>query len=318
MLIIYAHCYGSPHRLLIDSDVGLGKLYEPTKGIPADIDDAYAIVNALRSQQLKVAGITTVFGNTQLEAANHSLKTILELSGNEHIPWKSGATRASQSQEICPVGAKDAADFIAAQLSHSPAYILAIGPLTNIACLLMTHTEIASQIKEILVVMGQSVNTEFSINQVSVQDLNFESDVHAVKTVLNSKVPVSFFPFELTRVSLVQRKNLDNLPNQDQLVKFFKNSSINFIGHWNKLFSEDGFHPWDSAPVAYLKNPAWFKCEKRQMSLEYDHKTVKLIAKHSKDKKSHWSFCHSFTSKTSQKTFEDDVLNQIIQKPSQS
>ncbi|MFK7825405.1 MAG: nucleoside hydrolase [Oligoflexales bacterium] len=305
-------------RVLIDTDIGLGKLYKLEKEIPADIDDAYAIVNALRSSELHVAGITTVFGNTQLDSANQSVQTILKLSHNGEIPWMPGAAKAGKEKEPCHFGASRAADFIARKLKDSPAHLLAIGPLTNIACLLATHREVKPKIKEILVVMGQSIDTTFSINNISVQDLNFESDMSAVNTILKSKVPMSFFPFELTKKVLINRNRIVQMKSKDPLIDYFRKSSFDFITHWKSIFREDGFHPWDSAPVAYLKNPDWFRCEKRTMILDHKNGNEKLIAKTNNNHYTPWNFCYDFTTKGAKNSFEEDVLNKITQKPDQS
>ncbi|NRA45480.1 MAG: nucleoside hydrolase [Oligoflexales bacterium] len=305
-------------RLLIDTDVGLGKWHDKQKTSPADIDDAYAIINALRSTQIDIVGMTTVFGNTQVGSVDESVGSILKISKNEHIPWVSGAIEAGNKKKPCPIGANGAADFIASRLKHSPAYLLAIGPLTNIACMLASQPDLSKQIQGILVVMGQSENIEFSINNVTVQDLNFESDIHAAETLINSKVPMAFFPFELTRKSLVKRQAIEAMKSHDKLLRFFKKESIHFINHWYKVFKEDGFHPWDSAPVAYLKSPKWFKCEKREMLMERQGGKLKLLAKQKPNNLTPWNFCYDFANKNTMKKFEDEVLTKLIQKGDQS
>ena len=321
LLFFLLHSYQAPAknlRILIDSDIGLGKFYDPKKAIPADIDDAYAILNALHSPQLEVAGITTVFGNTQVEAANQSVQKILGLSKNSHIPWNSGAIESGKEKNPCPSGAKRAAESMAKSLQHSPAYILAIGPLTNISCMLATHKEVSSKINEVLVVMGQSTNIEFSINNIHVQDLNFESDILAAKTLLKSKIPMSFFPFELTKKILINHNRIRQINSRNTLVNYLRNSSFDFINHWHKVFKEDGFHPWDNAPVAYLKNPEWFRCEKRNMIIENKNGKIKLLAKSIRQGHTPWNFCYDFATKNSMNEFRDDVLDMIIQKTDQS
>src|SRR5437016_11669131 len=46
----------SPQKIIIDTDIG------------DDIDDAFAVVLALRSPELQILGISTAFGDTQVRA----------------------------------------------------------------------------------------------------------------------------------------------------------------------------------------------------------------------------------------------------------
>ncbi|MGH9104805.1 MAG: hypothetical protein ACRDZX_03015 [Acidimicrobiales bacterium] len=49
-------------RVWIDTD--------PAVGVPgADVDDGYALLQALRSPELEVAGVSTIFGNAPIEVA---------------------------------------------------------------------------------------------------------------------------------------------------------------------------------------------------------------------------------------------------------
>ena len=180
--LICVTSFASPNRIrvLIDSDIGLGQFHDLNESTPADIDDAYAIIHAIRSPKFDVAGITTVFGNTQVKAANQSVQKILKLNHLPQIQWQEGSARAISRKTPCPIGAEGAAKFMASRLEHSPAYLLAIGPLSNISCMLAKYNHVIPNIKGILVVMGQSLNTDFSINGVPVRDLNFESDLRAI------------------------------------------------------------------------------------------------------------------------------------------
>jgi hypothetical protein len=45
------------------------------------------------------------------------------------------------------------------------------------------------------------------------------------------------------------------------LQQFFYDSTIPWIDAWQKTFSEDGFHPWDSNAVWYAAHPEAFTCE---------------------------------------------------------
>src|ERR1700728_747491 len=65
-----------PQPVIIDSDIG------------DDIDDAYALALALRSPELKILGVTTTFGNTELRA--RLVDRYLQAVGRTDIPVAAG------------------------------------------------------------------------------------------------------------------------------------------------------------------------------------------------------------------------------------
>ena len=66
----------SPQLVIIDTDIG------------DDIDDAFALALALKSPELKVLGVTTTFGNTEMRA--RLLDRYLKAVGRSDIPVFAG------------------------------------------------------------------------------------------------------------------------------------------------------------------------------------------------------------------------------------
>ena len=62
----------SPQFVIIDTDIG------------DDIDDAFALALALKSPELKILGVTTTFGNTEMRA--RLLDRYLNAVGRSDIP----------------------------------------------------------------------------------------------------------------------------------------------------------------------------------------------------------------------------------------
>jgi purine nucleosidase len=60
-----------PRKILIDTDPG--------------VDDAFAILAALRAPELEVVGLTTVFGNTDVDTCALNGLRLVELEGNDYI-----------------------------------------------------------------------------------------------------------------------------------------------------------------------------------------------------------------------------------------
>jgi inosine-uridine nucleoside N-ribohydrolase len=75
-------------RLPVILDVDLG------------VDDACAVLLALRSPQLEVLGITTVFGNRQIERTNRNTLAFLEYIGRSDVPVAKGASKPLIKPEL--------------------------------------------------------------------------------------------------------------------------------------------------------------------------------------------------------------------------
>ena len=71
-----AKAVSSPQLVIIDTDIG------------DDIDDAFALALALQSPELKILGVTTTFGNTEMRA--RLLDRYLKAVGRSDIPVFAG------------------------------------------------------------------------------------------------------------------------------------------------------------------------------------------------------------------------------------
>ena len=67
-----------PKKIIIDTDPG--------------IDDTIAITTALRSSEVEIIGLTTVFGNAFGEITAQNALRLVELEGNDHIPVARGSS----------------------------------------------------------------------------------------------------------------------------------------------------------------------------------------------------------------------------------
>ena len=80
----------SPIPLLIDTDVALGVEHE---GRPRDIDDGFAVVEAINVPDIELLGVTTVYGNAPHAAVHRVAKDIVALKAVD-VPVVAGATEA--------------------------------------------------------------------------------------------------------------------------------------------------------------------------------------------------------------------------------
>lgn len=180
-------------KIIIDTDIG------------DDADDALALCLALKSPELEVAGITTVFRNTAARAK--IAVSLLRMMGRDDIPVYAGLGRPLvQPADVNAVpiqlfeDMKDlpycrelgAVDYLYQTLSQAqdPITLVAIGPLTNIAMLLQTHPEVSNKIQE-LVIMGGAFYMHYT-------EWNILCDPEAAHIVFSSGVPVRAIGLDVT------------------------------------------------------------------------------------------------------------------------
>src|SRR6266436_3315110 len=185
----------SPFRVIIDTDPG--------------VDDALALLLAMRSPELKIEAITAVAGNVPLELTLPNALRMVEIAGRTDIPVAAGAkgpllrrlvTAAYAHGEnglegavfpeptIKPV-ADPAAQVIRQIVRKYPGEVtlLPIGPLTNIASALNLDSELAGMVRGI-VMMGGSLSGG---NITPAAEFNVYVDPEAARIVFQSGVPIT-------------------------------------------------------------------------------------------------------------------------------
>ncbi|HMB67355.1 MAG TPA: nucleoside hydrolase [Candidatus Bathyarchaeia archaeon] len=188
------------------------------------IDDALALILALRSPELEVIAITAVSGNVTAEQATLNGLRVVDLLNRGDVPVARGmanplvrdAVRATSFHGKDGLGdshlplsrirraEKNALDTISEELTSSKRRDLSIictGPLTNIAALLTSFPESAKMIKEFVIMGGAYGVTEYGVGNVtSVAEFNIYADPEAAKIVFESRVPLEAVGLDVTMI----------------------------------------------------------------------------------------------------------------------
>lgn len=200
------------------------------------IDDAIAILLALRCPELHVLGLTTVAGNRSLPIVTDNAARVLALGGiapgglpihagargplartarpgDEPIHGADGLGDAALPTVEWPLPGTHAVDWLEAEVRARPGEltVIALGPCTNIALLLQRLPD-PGLVREI-VVMGGSVWT--AGNTTPAAEFNFFSDPEAAHYVLQSGAAVRLVGLNVTRRALLTAAAAERLAAGD-------------------------------------------------------------------------------------------------------
>lgn len=245
-------------NLIIDTDVALGVWHE---GRPRDIDDGFAIVEAINNPDINLLGVTCVYGNGPIDEVYRVARELVALKQIDTPVMKGASVHIDTSSDT-----NEAVEFLADKLRKQRCTIAAIGPLTNIAILLQHHPELIGNIDELVIVAGRSNGADFYIGAAGpVHDFNFEQDVTATERVLSSGIPTVLMGFELTSQVCITHADLETIrQNPSPTAQYFYDNSLAWCDYWTRTFPvDDGFHPWDSATIAWLLDRSMFQYESR-------------------------------------------------------
>ncbi len=249
-------------KIIIDTDPGQ--------------DDALAILLAFASPELDVLGITAVAGNVPLALTELNARKICELAGRsdakvfagadrplmrplitaEHVHGKTGLDGPDLPEPAMPLQTQHAVDFIIETLRNEEAgsvTLCALGPLTNIAHVLIRAPELASHIREI-VLMGGGFFEGGNITPTA--EFNIYVDPQAAQIVLQSGVPVAILPLDVTHKALTTARRVDRFRAMGTrsgdacvaLLEFFERFD-------EEKYGRDGGPLHDPNVIAYLLKP---------------------------------------------------------------
>jgi purine nucleosidase len=185
-------------------------------------DDAIALLLALASPEVELAGVTTVAGNQTVEKTTANALRVLEFAGRE-VPVARGADRplfrdrfvadyvhgetGLDGPDLPPAAgatvAQHAVDFLAANVAGTT--LVATGPLTNVALLLALHPE---AVPERIVLMGGAIGEG---NVTPAAEFNIWADPEAARRVFESGIDVTMVGLDVTHRALVTAAHAERL-----------------------------------------------------------------------------------------------------------
>jgi len=237
-------------------------------------DDAVALLLAVGSEAIDLRAVTTTFGNCSVDDATRNALQVLTLAGATQVPVARGAsgglagdstlgnyvhgasgldgpTLPEPGFEIDP---RTAPDLMRAVLMEStePVTIVATGPITNVARLLVGAPECRESIREVIFMGG---STERG-NHTPTAEFNVYADPEALDVVLQSGLPIRMVGLNLTHQALATREVVQRMAAMDHIVGQTCSAWMGFFGaSYHRIWEFDAPPVHDPCTVAALIDP---------------------------------------------------------------
>lgn len=248
------------------------------------IDDAVALMIAVKSKKLDIKLITTDLGNVNAEQSAKNTLNVLELINAPQIPvsfgegkcYKLERARVSVHGNDGLGGYKfdenprkilegDAVENMYKTLmaSDEKITIICISPTTNIAKLVSTHKDCLEKIERIVIMVGTI--EKVADGEIPYPEFNCAGDPEACEEVLKSGVKIEIVPMEMGHTAYLDWQDV------------FKTKNTNFVGSvfeyifrsYKDRHVKNGIATHDGCAIAYVTNPELFETKPVYAEVKY-------------------------------------------------
>lgn len=276
-------------HIIIDTDPG--------------VDDALALILALRSPELQVEAITTVNGNVCVSQCTENTLRVLEILGlPEPPPVMQGADRPLRREPFpsASIHGRDglgeisflknrsgkkkyspprlrpitryAPEVICELASRHPRglTIVTLGPLTNIALALTLEPALPRHVKEIIT-MGGAYSVPGNVTPAA--EFNFFCDPEAAQQVIASGIPITLVGLDVTRIARLSRHSLVNATKRrTRLNQFLQDATAHVMDFYCEREGYHGCSVHDALAMMVAIDPSFVGTKRVHVEVETEGK----------------------------------------------
>ena len=251
------------------------------------VDDAVALLCALKLDKLAIRGISSVAGNVEHAKTFKNCRNVLAYAGREDIKVYPGAIKPMcvELDDASEVHGKDGlggvvipdspaeketmhawdAIYEAAKKEGGKLQIVAVGPLTNIANAIISHPDLKDMIERILIMGGAAVGG----NATMAAEFNIYADPHSAETVMQSGIPVVMFGLDVTVDAYLDSRDIQDIRDfNTKISKFFVDVVQSNLNFYIKNYKREILCIHDACPLIYLQYPEIFTGQKAGVYVE--------------------------------------------------
>ena len=282
-----------PKRVIFDTDPG--------------VDDAMALFFLLRSPELELDAVTTIYGNVDTDQATRNALILLDVAGRPDVAVARGADRPllrerrtggsrvhgdnglggvdlpTPSREA---GGRRAAELLVERTLASPGEItlIAVGPLTNLALAVRLAPEIAAAVQEVIV-MGGALAVPG--NTTPVAEANIANDPEAARIVFHAGWPLTLVGLDVTLQAVMTPAEVEAIRAAGHPDGAFIHAVSRHYGeHYARRSGRAGFPMHDSAAVLYAIDPGYFRTER--WYVDVDTQSDRAFGQTMADRRGQW------------------------------
>ena len=256
-------CGAHATTVWIDTDVSIGSPFR-------EVDDAFALVLAFHSPEIRIAGLSTTYGNAPLGQTTRAARDLVQRFGRsagltvDHV--FAGAGSASDRGRR-----SGASDALAAVLQKQKVTYIALGPLTNLATFLQLHPKVANRIERVILIGGQAPGASLAFGPTRsfhIHDANVFKDSAATDAVLRSNIPLTLVPIATGSYILVDGPDLRQLERSGGAGDYLSRQSRIWLWFWTYFVKTDGGPIFDALAIIPVTRPELLSIKKRYARMD--------------------------------------------------
>lgn len=257
--------------------------------VDTGIDDAVALILAMSSPQIDLKGVTVVAGNQILEKTLYNTLSVVDYFGRGDIPVAKGASKplvkelyydaathgesglgtAQLPKPTIAPHRLDAVDFLKETLENSEEKItlVPVGPMTNMALLLMCYPHVKEKIDKIVMMGGGA----FEGNMNAVCEFNMFVDPEAAQVVFDSGVDIVMCGLDITMKSYTTMEDILRIKATGTKAGEFCAEA--FGVYYDRYVNNSrlpGCAVHDAVAVTYLLHPEWIQTKRANVKVDID------------------------------------------------
>jgi inosine-uridine nucleoside N-ribohydrolase len=245
----------------IDTDVSIGS---PIR----EVDDAYALVLAFHSPEIRLAGISTTYGNAPV---GHTTRAAEELVREFGVHIKPDQVFAGARSADDLGRRSEASEALARALEKDPVTYLALGPLTNLATFLQLHPRLGRRIERVIFVGGQTPGTTLALGpnrSFHIHDANVFKDPRAAAIVLQTKIPLTLASIDAGSNLTLDENDLRELERQGGAGRYLSRRSKVWLWFWTHFAGTSGGPIFDALAVVAATRPELIAMGRRSAKMD--------------------------------------------------
>lgn len=261
-------------RVILDVDTG--------------VDDALAIMLAIRSPELEVLGITTVSGNVPVARSTANTLLVLEVLeapdtpvvAGAGVPLARGGFTAAEVHAADGLGGatagysrparqarQGAVEFFLETIRRFPGELtlVATGPLTNVAMALQQDRETMRRLQGVTV-MGGAIRVPGNVGPTT--EFNFAVDPEAAAIVLGAGLPLRLVPLDVTEQIILSREAVERAKGAGKLHSFIREITAATMDFHREHEGFDGMFLHDPLAVGIVADPSLVRTRPMAVTIE--------------------------------------------------